>query len=61
MNANRFLTAEEVAARLQVSPRTIYLWVDQGLLRAIRVGPRLIRFTEEGVDEFLARSQPERA
>lgn len=62
MSANqvqRFLTAGDLADRLSVSPRAIYLWVDQGLLPARRVGRRLIRFLEEDVEEFLRRSEPE--
>jgi len=59
MNANRFLTAKDIADRFQVSVRVVYLWVDQGLLPTIRVGPRLIRFTEEGVEEFIQTSAPQ--
>jgi excisionase family DNA binding protein len=51
-----YLTAEDVAERFKVSTRTVYLWVDRGLLPATRIGPRLIRFTEKGVEEFLQTS-----
>ena len=59
MNANRFLTAKDIAERFQVSVRVVYLWVDQGQLPSIRIGPRLIRFTEDGVEEFIRRGEPE--
>lgn len=58
MDANAFLTARDVADRFSVSERAIYSWVDRGLLPAVRVGTRLIRFTEEGLAEFLRRSDP---
>jgi excisionase family DNA binding protein len=56
VNGTRFLTAEGVAERFKVSIRSVYNWVDRGLLPAVRVGPRSIRFTQEDVEELLRRS-----
>ena len=50
------LTTAEVARLLRVPRRTVYSFVDQGLLPYQRVGTRLLRFTEADVDEFLRRS-----
>jgi excisionase family DNA binding protein len=36
-----FFTVEQLAARWQVSPRTIRRMVERGKLRAMRIGPQL--------------------
>ncbi len=46
------VTADEVAALLKVSPKSIYRWAGEGLLPAFREG-RLIRFLESDVEVFL--------
>lgn len=52
----RWLSADQVAALFQVPRRTIYAWADSGRLGSHRVGGRLLRFTEQDLDEFLRRS-----
>ena len=49
----RALTVHEVAHRLSVSPRTIWNWIAQGRLKAIRFGPRTTRIPEVAVGEFI--------
>ncbi len=49
---NPLITAEEVAAVLKVSPKSIYRWASEGLLPAFREG-RLIRFLESAVEVFV--------
>jgi excisionase family DNA binding protein len=46
------VTAEEIAAILKVSPKSIYRWASEGRLPAFREG-RLIRFLESDVEEFV--------
>jgi excisionase family DNA binding protein len=46
------VTAEEVAAVLKVSPKSIYRWASEGRLPAFREG-RLIRFLESDVEVFV--------
>ena len=53
---HRLLTAQDLAERFQVQRRTIWSWVDQGLLPFHRCGTRLLRFTDEDIKEFLRRS-----
>lgn len=43
------LTPKEVARRLNVSPRTVYLWLEQGRLPAVRLSQRVTRVPEEAV------------
>lgn len=52
-----YLTAEEVAEKLKVAPRTIRDWATAGQLSYVRLGgaPRgPMRFTPEAVQAFLA-------
>ncbi len=49
---NPLVTAEEVAAVLRVSPKSIYRWASEGRLPAFREG-RLIRFLESDVEVFV--------
>ncbi len=46
------VTAEEVAALLKVSPKTIYRWAQEGVLPAFREG-RLVRFLQTDVEAFV--------
>ena len=49
----KYLTAAEVAERLAISRRTVYRLVEQGWLRARRIG-RMLRFPPEDVSRFLS-------
>ena len=46
------ITAEEIAAALKVSPKSIYRWASEGRIPAFREG-RLIRFMESDVETFV--------
>lgn len=46
------LTPEEVAQKLKVSRRTIYLWLRQGRLKGVKVGD-LWRIPESALREFI--------
>jgi excisionase family DNA binding protein len=48
------LDKDEAAERLRVSTRTIRRYIAAGLLNGVRVGPRLVKVTEESVDRLLA-------
>ncbi|MFH5821724.1 helix-turn-helix domain-containing protein [Georgenia sp. AZ-5] len=45
-----YLTAQDVADLHHVSVRTVYVWIATGVLRAERVGPRLVRIRPEDVE-----------
>ena len=46
------ITADEIAAFLKVSPKSVYRWASEGRLPAFREG-RVIRFLESDVEEFV--------
>jgi excisionase family DNA binding protein len=49
----RFLTINEVAAQLQVAPRTVHRWVQRGVLIVHRVGG-VVRIADGDLRAFLA-------
>lgn len=57
-NSQPLLTVKEVAHLLQVSPRTIRQWADEGAIRALRCG-RQWRFRLTDLKDFLARAEAE--
>lgn len=52
MTEHTWLTAQEVATRLRISPKTIYRWVAEGKVPAHRLG-RTIRFRSTDIDNAL--------
>lgn len=40
---DKYSTIQEAAAHFRVAPKTIRRWITAGLIKAERVGPRLIR------------------
>lgn len=46
----KFLTVEEVAKLLRVSPRSIYDWVSQGVIPFHKAGRRTIFLLDEVLD-----------
>lgn len=54
--AEELLTADEVGARLRVSPSTIHLWARDGLVPAVRVNAKIIRFDLHAVIRALSSS-----
>jgi excisionase family DNA binding protein len=50
--SERLLTVPDVADRCQVSPRSVRRWIDEGLLRVIRLG-RSVRVSEGDLAAFI--------
>jgi excisionase family DNA binding protein len=48
----QFITAEEVAALLRCSPKSIYRWAAEGRLRRFKHG-RIVRFLVHDVETFI--------
>jgi excisionase family DNA binding protein len=51
-----WLSTQEAARRLGITPRTLYRFIDHGELPAYRFG-RVIRLRAHEVDEFITRSR----
>lgn len=51
------LTANEVAAYLRVTPKTIRVWIKEGKIPASRMTPRSIRIRKSDLAKFLEQSQ----
>lgn len=53
---NRLLTVDEVAAWLQVKPRTIYQWVHEGYIPVLKLGA-LVRFDQANIAAWLKKRE----
>ncbi|XOV73866.1 MAG: helix-turn-helix transcriptional regulator [Verrucomicrobiota bacterium] len=49
------LTREQVAARLQITTRTLDLWIDAQKIPVIRLTSGCIRFQSEAVENFIQK------
>jgi excisionase family DNA binding protein len=47
-------TTAEVMAALKVSENTVRRWATDGVLPAVKIGPRAVRFRRSDVDALLA-------
>lgn len=54
----KYYTCEEIATRYRVKTATVWGWVRNGRLHAIRIGG-LYRITEEAVAQFEGRAEEE--
>ena len=50
---NDFLTAKQLAKRLNLSPETIKKWAIRGKIPHIRISPKVLRFDWQKVKETL--------
>lgn len=55
--ATELFTAEELANRLRVRPDTVRNWARRGLIPAVRLSPKVIRFDLAAVVEATTRPQ----
>lgn len=46
-------TVPELAAIFKVSVKTLYGWIDQGKLDAVKIGPRVVRITREAAIKLI--------
>lgn len=50
--SDKVLTPEQVAERLQIVPKTVYRWLNDGRLEGVKLG-RLWRVREDDLEAFL--------
>lgn len=60
MNQNLLLTRDEVAKILKVCRHTIQRYTRKGLLPALHLNQRVIRYRQEDVESFLAQAETKR-
>lgn len=48
----KFVTVKEAARALGVAPSTVYKWIDEGTLKAKRLGPRMLRISAAVLKKF---------
>jgi len=53
---DEFLTVKEIAAEFKVNPQTVYNWIDDGALTAVRIGPRRVRVRRSDLDAYIEAS-----
>ena len=59
-NTLELLTAEEVAQRLRIQPETVRTWARQGLIPAIRLSPKVVRYDLAAVVNAMTTRQEEK-
>lgn len=58
MSETQFVSPREIAERLSVKPVTVYAWIRQGRLPAVRLGPRCVRVRADDLDRFVHGAPP---
>lgn len=51
-----YLTAEQIATRLQITTRTIYRWLDSGTLKGVKLG-KVWRVNADDFENFLKQRE----
>lgn len=52
-NKDNLFTRKEAANYLNISVSTLDNYVRAGMLPRVKIGPRMVRFTKEALDEFI--------
>ena len=52
-----FLTKQELASRLQIGIKTVEYLVTTGQLPFVRIGKRIVRFSESELDKYFAKQK----
>jgi excisionase family DNA binding protein len=51
----QYITIKDAAAKVGVHPRTVRRWIEDGLIDAYRVGPRVVRIDAASLDSLAVR------
>ncbi|MCG6534358.1 MAG: helix-turn-helix domain-containing protein [Syntrophales bacterium LBB04] len=57
MTKGRYITIQHAAERISATDRHIYALIQEGTLKAIRIGPRALRVSERSLEEFIDSRQ----
>ncbi len=57
-NEKRYLTVKELAAKINIKPKTIYSWIARKVIPFYRI-EGIYRFRELEIDEWLSRHRQE--
>ncbi len=52
---DKLFNVEETAKILRVSPRQVWRYIESGKLKVIRLSPRILRFTEKNIEDFIKK------
>jgi excisionase family DNA binding protein len=55
------LTVQEVAEKLKISETTVYQWKAQGILPAVQLSRKALRFREKDINAFIDSKSPQTA
>jgi excisionase family DNA binding protein len=53
----RYITERQLRDTYQVSARTVHRYINQGLIKGYRVGPKMVRFDADEVEAALVRDR----
>jgi len=53
MNLQELFTANELSELLGISPRTVFAWKKERGLPFVKLGPRLIRYDFDSIEDWL--------
>lgn len=56
MKDQEYFTPEEIAEKFKVKKTTVYAWIRENKLRAIRIG-KLARIPQDALDEFIKSAE----
>ena len=51
-----YYTLKEVSEILSIKVKTLYKWVNEGKLKSVKIGGKLVRVKKEDLEEFINQS-----
>ncbi len=60
VNSKQILTVKEVAMLLNCSDRSVYRYINTGIIEAFNIGQRLTRVKRSNIDKLFKQPQPEK-
>lgn len=54
-----YLSVKDLSLRLNIPQKTIYGWIHRGVIKPEKIGPRLLRFSEKYIEQWIANFRGE--